>query len=218
MVSLGVLALLENGESGMLLRPFFVSQSLHLPRFEPKMGVKSAKIREKIGQIGPISVYFRYICGEKSNIFAMKRLFLSLLISVCTLCMAQTNHMKFKGIPMEGTVESFVKKLEAKGCKYIDLTNGEAVLKGDFSAFRDCYIFVMSAPHKNEVHTVGVNMPERETWEAVSIDYFGLKTLLTQKYGTPECTEEFEGEEPPTDFSKLFALLHDECKYVSTYT
>ena len=148
----------------------------------------------------------------------MKRLFLSLLISACTLCMAQTNPMKFKGIPMEGTVESFVKKLEAKGCEYIDLTNGEAVLKGDFSAFRDCYIFVMSAPHKNEVHTVGVNMPERETWEAVSIDYFGLKTLLTQKYGTPECTEEFEGEEPPTDFSKLFALLHDECKYVSTYT
>ena len=33
----------------------------------------------------------------------MKQLILSLLLAVCTVCNAQTNHMKFKGIPIEGT-------------------------------------------------------------------------------------------------------------------
>ena len=42
----------------------------------------------------------------------MKQLILSLLLAVCTVCNAQTNHMKFKGIPIEGTVLS--KSLKAK--------------------------------------------------------------------------------------------------------
>ena len=41
----------------------------------------------------------------------MKQLILSLLLAVCTVCNAQTNHMKFKGIPIEGTLDSFVQKL-----------------------------------------------------------------------------------------------------------
>ena len=32
----------------------------------------------------------------------MRELILSLLLAVCTVCTAQTNHMKFKGVPMEG--------------------------------------------------------------------------------------------------------------------
>ena len=40
----------------------------------------------------------------------MKQLILSLLLAVCTVCNAQTNHMKFKGIPIEGTLDSFVQK------------------------------------------------------------------------------------------------------------
>ena len=45
----------------------------------------------------------------------MKQLVLSLLIAVCTVCNAQTGHMKFKGVPMEGTLQSFTTKLKAKG-------------------------------------------------------------------------------------------------------
>ena len=43
----------------------------------------------------------------------MKHLFLTVLLSVLVnLSFAQTNHMKFKGIPMEGTLNSFVQKLK----------------------------------------------------------------------------------------------------------
>ena len=49
----------------------------------------------------------------------MKQLILSLLLAVCTVCNAQTNHMKFKGIPIEGTLDSFVQKLKSKGFTYL---------------------------------------------------------------------------------------------------
>lgn len=60
----------------------------------------------------------------------MKHLILSLLLAVCTVCSAQTNHMKFKGIPIEGTLNSFVQKLKDKGYTFIGQQNGMAILKG----------------------------------------------------------------------------------------
>ena len=49
----------------------------------------------------------------------MKR-FLSLFVMlVMTLgVMAQTQHMKFMGIPLNGTISAFHQKLVAKGCKH----------------------------------------------------------------------------------------------------
>ena len=54
----------------------------------------------------------------------MKHLVLSLLLAVCTVCSAQTNHMKFKGIPIDGTLNSFVQKLKDKGYTFIGQQDG----------------------------------------------------------------------------------------------
>ena len=123
----------------------------------------------------------------------MKRLFLSLLISVCTLCVAQNNHMKFKGIPMEGPVESFVKKLEAKGYTYLGQQDALFILQGEFAAEKDCVIGVTT--ENNEVKSVTVFFHEKETWGELSREYYMFKSLLTEKYGKPECIEGFKDEE-----------------------
>ena len=48
----------------------------------------------------------------------MKRLLLLFVALVLTLgVMAQTQHMKFMGIPLNGTISAFHQKLVAKGCK-----------------------------------------------------------------------------------------------------
>ena len=65
----------------------------------------------------------------------MKQLILSLLLAVCTVCSAQTNHMKFKGIPMEGTLQSFTTKLKAKGYTPIGIQDGVSLLKGEFAGY-----------------------------------------------------------------------------------
>ena len=41
--------------------------------------------------------------------------------------------------------------------------------------------------------------------------------MLTEKYGDPEVSERFSGDEPPSDFLKFHALLHDERHYVSEF-
>ena len=48
----------------------------------------------------------------------MKKLILLFLsVIVCVTMQGQT-HMKFMGIPLDGTVESFSQKLKAKGINY----------------------------------------------------------------------------------------------------
>ncbi len=146
----------------------------------------------------------------------MKRLFLFLLISVCTLCMAQPNPMKFKGIPMEGTVESFVKKLEAKGYTILGEENRNFILQGEFSIIKDCIIAVAS--EKGKVKSVTVINPEKENWAEVYKEYYVLKKMLTEKYGMPRSFEEFHNGDCPTDLLKFLALIRDECTFVSHFT
>ena len=46
----------------------------------------------------------------------MKHFLLTLLLTfIVGVCSAQTEHMKFKGVPMEGTLQTFTSKLKAKG-------------------------------------------------------------------------------------------------------
>ena len=55
----------------------------------------------------------------------MKHLFLTLLLTFFVgICSAQTEHMKFKGVPMEGTLQTFTSKLKAKGFMPIGVQDG----------------------------------------------------------------------------------------------
>ena len=51
----------------------------------------------------------------------MKHFLLTILLTfIVGVCSAQTEHMKFKGVPMEGTLQTFTSKLKAKGwCIFI---------------------------------------------------------------------------------------------------
>ena len=49
------------------------------------------------------------------SVFVKHFLLTSLLTFIVGVCSAQTEHMKFKGVPMEGTLQTFTSKLKAKG-------------------------------------------------------------------------------------------------------
>ena len=148
----------------------------------------------------------------------MKRLLLFMLLSVCMLCSAQTNHMKFKGIPMEGTLNSFVQKLKQKGYTSLGQENGVALLKGEFATVKECTIGVSRFSDRDQVNMVGVFFPEDENWNEITSRYYSLKEMLTQKYGEPKCVEEFSNHEPSTDFLRFHAILDGECNYVSEFS
>lgn len=150
----------------------------------------------------------------------MKKQLLMLIITlfISMGAMAQTNHMKFKGIPIEGTLNSFVQKLKDKGYTSLGQKDGTAILKGEFATTKDCTIAVMSFSDRDQVRLVGVFFPEDETWNEIIGRYNFLKEMLTEKYGKPDCVEEFRDREPMNDFLRFHALINDECNYLSEFT
>lgn len=150
----------------------------------------------------------------------MKRIItLGLAMMIAFTVSAQTGHLTFKGVPIDGTLNEFVGKLKQKGFTQIGKEQGIAILEGDFAAFKGCTVVVYE--HESGlVNRVGVMLPERDTWSLLYNDYSKLKEMLTQKYGEPsEETEEFQSYSAPRDDnSRMFEVQMDRCKYICDFT
>lgn len=67
----------------------------------------------------------------------MKQFLLTLLLTFAVgIGYAQTEHMKFKGIPMEGTLQTFTTKLKTKGFTPIGIQDGVSMLTGEFAGYK----------------------------------------------------------------------------------
>lgn len=124
-------------------------------------------------------------------------------------------HLKFMGIPINGTLESFTQKLVAKGLKSIQAAEGVGLLNGTFAGKNDCNIFVATVPNRNIVSKVVVCLPPRETWAWLESDYNQFKQMLTSKYGEPlQHSETFKaGTFTSSDYLKISALKEGKCEY-----
>lgn len=155
----------------------------------------------------------------------MKPAFLALFIIFTSLGLfAQTNsdtskHLSFKGVPLNGTLDQYVLKMKQNGFTLIRTNDGMAMLQGDFAGYKDCYIGVSTLKQKDLVYKIVVIFPDRDTWSALSGNYFNLKEMLTEKYGKPaESVETFDGySQPKDDNSKIYEVQFDHCKYYSTW-
>ena len=149
----------------------------------------------------------------------MKRLIFAMMLLVGLTATAQTGHLTFKGVPIDGTLNSFVGKLKQKGFTLIGTEQGLALLKGDFAAYKGCTVLVYQ--HESGiVNRVGVMFPDKDTWSTLYNDYSNLKDMLTQKYGEPaKVTEEFQGYVSPytDDDDKMHSVRMDRCKYICDF-
>ena len=125
------------------------------------------------------------------------------------------NHLTFKGVPIDGTLKNFVRRMEKAGFYHDGDKGGAAMLTGDFAGYKGCTVTVSTLDQKDLVSHITVWFPPRENWGDLSGDYFSLKKLLTQKYGTPSaCTEKFQSSFVDSDSSKKHAVEFDRCCYV----
>ena len=152
----------------------------------------------------------------------MKKTILSLLIAIISVAShAQTEspHLAFKGVPIDGTLNGYVQKMKQKGFVYIGTENGVALLNGDFAAYKGCTIGVTTLKQQDLVSRITVIFPDCKTWGTLSDNYYTLKEMLTEKYGTPaNVIEEFQGySEPTDDSSRLHEVKMDRCKYSATF-
>lgn len=124
-------------------------------------------------------------------------------------------HLKFMGIPINGTLESFSQKLVAKKIKSIQASEGIGVFNGTFAGKMNCNIFVATVPNRNIVSKVVVCLPPRETWAWLESDYNEFKQMLTSKYGEPlQHSETFKaGSYTSSDALKMSSLRGGKCEY-----
>ena len=148
----------------------------------------------------------------------MKRILIALLfVFSCMGAMAQNanEHLKFMGIPINGTLESFTQKLVAKGLKREHAWEDNVLLKGTFAGKSGSGVCVMRIPSRNIVYKVVVCLPSKDTWEWLEDDYTEFKRMLTSKYGEPfQHSETFKaGSYTSSDALKMSSLRGGKCEY-----
>lgn len=125
--------------------------------------------------------------------------------------------MKFKGIPMEGTLQSFTKKLEAKGYKTLSIKDAQAVLTGEFGGYENCNIAVVSEKG-TQIGMVAVLFPPMDKWTNLFGCYHLFKNMLIEKYGNPHtCVEEFQRGYINDDHDRMYELRMDRCNYKTVF-
>ena len=144
---------------------------------------------------------------------------ISLCISLSSFAQTDAQHLKFKGVPIDGTLAAYVSKMKAAGFSDLGIKDGTAVLQGDFAGFKGCIIGVSTLKKTNVVNTIGVIFPECDNWSKLENNYQTLKEMLIQKYGEPaDCVEKFQSYSQPNDDGlRLTFLRMDKCTYYTTF-
>ena len=145
--------------------------------------------------------------------------FVAAVMAVTVWGQSASEHLRFKGVPIAGTPESFARRLKQKGLTVTQTARDGVLLTGSFAGYRDCSITVSSSKNRNTVSSVSVAFPSRNSWRELEGDYSNLKSMLTTKYGEPhETTEMFEGSTAPkTDEDRIYKVRFDQCKYFSIF-
>ena len=151
----------------------------------------------------------------------MKKIVVTLfLLMSFTLIFAQSSeHLKFKGVPIDGTLSEYVLKMKQAGFQLVGTDDGVALLEGEFAGYRGCLIAVSTLKSVNVVNTIGVVFPARDNWSSLEGDYEHLKSMLTEKYGEPsDVVEEFQGYgDPQTDQEKWINLMTDNYTWYTIF-
>lgn len=131
-----------------------------------------------------------------------------------------SNHLTFKGVPIDGTLKQYVARMKKAGFKYVGAQDGVAILQGDFAGYKGCEVYVSTLDGYDVVSNIVVKFPDEEIWRRLQGNYMNLKEMLTEKYGKPSSAkEEFEdGLYIDDDNDRMHAVRMDRCKYWSIYT
>lgn len=145
--------------------------------------------------------------------------FALMLCYIASVAQNANEHLTFKGVPIDGTLNEYVLKMQSAGFLYLGSQDETAILKGDFAGFKGCLICVSTLNNSDIVNTISVIFPKKDDWSSLEENYKYLKNMLKEKYGKPsKCVEEFQGDVfPRSNSDKLLNLKMDRCTYVTIF-
>lgn len=105
----------------------------------------------------------------------------AVLLSISAL--AQTEHLKFKGIPIDGEYKAFAQKLVQKGFRQVESTADGIVLSGNFMATPEVMVLVYPDPTSKKVSTVSAMIEAGDNWPTIEGKYYDVVDTYKEKYG-----------------------------------
>lgn len=149
----------------------------------------------------------------------MKKLFLIavlILVSIVSVN-AQEQHMKFMGIPIEGTVSDFSSKIVSKGFELKWSGNGCNVYKGSFLN-EDVTVFVLGSTDSPLLLGVNIEFPKQLSWSNLSTRFDDYGELFSKKYGQPyKQRRKFTSPYYNGDGYEMSAVRLEKCEYETTW-
>ena len=140
----------------------------------------------------------------------MKKLIVSfafVLIALTSYAQSSSEHLTFKGIPIEGSMTEFCQKLKAKGFTSIGSENNLALFIGDFTG-RNATIGVTATDDGKNVFAVVVFFDPSGEWNTLVNTYDYYKNLYTRKYGEPTISKENNPARSDSN-TALMAQVHE---------
>ncbi|WP_304291267.1 hypothetical protein [Porphyromonas uenonis] len=129
-----------------------------------------------------------------------------------------TEHLKFMGIPIDGSPKSFANKLKSRGFTLKNSLSPDVIwMTGTFAGVSNSDVFIYKSPSSTNVYRVRVAFPDVDSWSQLEMRYNQFKDWLSQKYLLLEETEEFQGYPPSSDSDKMTKLYLDNCTYSCEY-
>ena len=149
-----------------------------------------------------------------------KLLFTLVMVFSAIFVQAQNEHLKFKGIPIAGDLNTFVGELKKQGFTHLEdeeLSPNTAALEGVFTG-RNVHILVGANSKNKDVWKVLVIFDDTKDWENLSEEYFSYKDLFTTKYGKPS----FDIEKIEDDYAakykmEMYALSQNKVNYNTVF-
>lgn len=114
----------------------------------------------------------------------MKRILLTIICVVAVLFAYAEGHMTFKGIEIDGDLESFIAKLEQQGFAKKSIGEDFAIMAGNFTA-EDVQLVIHTTPVSKIVYSVSVIYKPTDSWPSQEAHYRNLASTLKKKYGEP---------------------------------
>ena len=146
----------------------------------------------------------------------MKQFLISLILSCFAFYGFAQEHLSFKGIPIEGSMTAFCKKLKAKGFTQIERSKNITLFTGDFTG-RKATVGVGASDDGKNVFSVVVFFEESKEWNTLVNTYDYYKDLYTRKYGEPSVCKESNPSESDSNTSLMAEVYQGTVVYGSVW-
>lgn len=146
----------------------------------------------------------------------MKKIIFILTMFFAAINLMAQERLSFKGVPIEGSMAEFCKKIEAKGFTNIGNDNNVSFFIGDFTG-RSATVGVTATDDGKNVFAVVVLFEPSEEWNTLVNTYDYYKDLYTRKYGKPVISKENNPSTTDSNIALMAELYQGTVVYGSAW-